>query len=91
MTSKELRPAKESANRVLQASDQSSCFVERATVIDSTDGVSLEVAVTPGSESVDIAAVICHPWGRLGGSMRDVVVVSLRNVLSAEGFTVCRY
>jgi alpha/beta superfamily hydrolase len=77
--------------RTLLASSKSTDFVERTTLIDSTDGVSLEVAVTPGSTRVDVAALICHPWGRLGGSMRDSVVVSLRNVLSAEGFTVCRW
>lgn len=91
MASKNFHPAKDTAQRTLQASKRDNGFVERATVIESTDGVSLEVAVTPGSESVDVAALICHPWGRIGGSMRDSVVVSLRNVLSGEGFTVCRW
>jgi alpha/beta superfamily hydrolase len=89
--SKDFHSSRDNAQRTLQASRQENSFVERATIIESTDGVSLEVAVTPGSESVDVAALICHPWGRIGGSMRDSVVVSLRNVLSGEGFTVCRW
>ena len=81
----------QSVQRSLQSSSRANSFVERCTTIDSTDGVTLEAAVTPGFEDVDVGVIICHPWGRLGGSMRDAVVVSLRNQLSAEGFTVCRY
>eukprot|EP00960_Hanusia_phi_P068002 766749-Hanusia_phi.AAC.4 len=37
------------------------------------------------------AAVLCHPWGRLGGCMDDHVILSVRNALIDQGFLVCRF
>jgi hypothetical protein len=91
MKKMQFQPASQVTQRILRASNRSNDFIERSTIIDSSDGVTLEAAVTAGAEDVDVAAVICHPWGRLGGSMRDTVVVSLRNALCGLGITVCRY
>eukprot|EP00961_Rhodomonas_salina_P153870 2072512-Rhodomonas_salina.1 len=53
-----------------------------------TDNAQLECGIVPGGRK---GAVVCHPWGKLGGSMNDPVVVSVRNELARAGFTVCRY
>lgn len=37
------------------------------------------------------AALIAHPYGRLGGCQEDHVVVALAECLAAEGWTVLRY
>ncbi|GAA5960295.1 hypothetical protein JCM21900_000940 [Sporobolomyces salmonicolor] len=37
------------------------------------------------------AALIAHPYGRLGGSRHDHVVVALAELLVEEGWLVCRY
>jgi hypothetical protein len=63
---------------------------EHMTVIHSAGGAELQAAVTPGTDR-GWAAIVCHPWGKLGGDMNNPVVVSLRNGLAKRGFTVCRY
>mmetsp|Transcript_21483 Transcript_21483/g.53990 ORF Transcript_21483/g.53990 Transcript_21483/m.53990 type:complete len:236 (-) Transcript_21483:63-770(-) len=66
-------------------------MMEKHTLIPGEGGVDLEAAVTPSAANTDYAAVVCHPWGRLGGCMDDHVVMSLRDALVQEGFTVCRF
>jgi hypothetical protein len=63
---------------------------EHMTVIHSAGGAELRAAVTPGTDR-GWAAIVCHPWGKLGGDMNNPVVVSLRNGLAKRGLTVCRY
>lgn len=62
---------------------------EHVTVIHSHGGAELEAAITPGSRQ-GWAAVVCHPWGKLGGDMDNPVVITLKNALARRGFTVCR-
>jgi alpha/beta superfamily hydrolase len=41
--------------------------------------------------STQLAAVVCHPWGPLGGSLRDVCVSKVVAMLSDAGITTLRF
>lgn len=41
--------------------------------------------------STRLAVVICHPWGPLGGSMHDLVVVTLLGLMAEAGVTTLRF
>ncbi|SGY69279.1 BQ5605_C004g02985 [Microbotryum silenes-dioicae] len=52
----------------------------------------LSYALThPTSDPPTRLALLAHPWGRLGGSKDDHVVVGVMNALVKEGYAVCRY
>ncbi|GAA5873349.1 hypothetical protein JCM3774_005951 [Rhodotorula dairenensis] len=52
---------------------------------------SLHQPTTPAQPTATRAALIAHPYGRLGGCKDDHVVVSLVESLAANGWTVLRY
>lgn len=67
--------------------------VERGTHSISPDGPTLDFALhhpTDAGRSCR-AALIAHPYGRLGGCKEDHVVVALAEKLASEGWTVLRY
>jgi hypothetical protein len=84
------RAARRTAGRSRPRSFTRVQMSEHMTVIHSAGGAELQAAVTPGTDR-GWAAIVCHPWGKLGGDMNNPVVVSLRNGLAKRGFTVCRY
>jgi len=84
------RAARRTAGRSRPGSFTRVQMSEHMTVIHSAGGAELQAAVTPGTDR-GWAAIVCHPWGKLGGDMNNPVVVSLRNGLAKRGFTVCRY
>jgi len=61
------------------------------------DGVSLSYALhlsihsTSSSTSKRKLALVAHPWGRLGGSKNDHMVVSTSRMLQRQGYDVIRY
>ncbi|SCV72458.1 BQ2448_3995 [Microbotryum intermedium] len=57
-----------------------------------TSSFSLSYALTrPNSDPPQRLALVAHPWGRLGGSKDDRVVVAVTDALVKERYTVCRY
>ncbi|GAA6000858.1 hypothetical protein JCM10207_004693 [Rhodosporidiobolus poonsookiae] len=57
------------------------------------DGTTLDYCLhTPAAPPPQPkAALVAHPWGRLGGRKEDHVVVALADTLADEGWTVVRY
>ena len=64
---------------------------ELRTFIDVGDGATLEAAITPPGPSSARLAVVCHPWGKLGGCMDDGVVRTIARALAADGVGTCRF
>ena len=65
--------------------------IELRTFIDVGDGASLEAAITPPGPSSSRLAVVCHPWGKLGGCMDDGIVRTIARALAADGVGTCRF
>ena len=38
-----------------------------------------------------VGVIVCHPWGPLGGSMHDPVVLAACRVFADAGCTTCRF
>ncbi|GAA5863249.1 hypothetical protein JCM5353_008120 [Sporobolomyces roseus] len=61
------------------------------------DGVSLSYAFHPSIHSTSSStskrklALVAHPWGRLGGTKNDHMVISTSRMLQREGYDVVRY
>jgi len=51
----------------------------------------LEAMVQVGSDRNDVAIILTHPWGRLGGDMDFPIVKHLARFFGGLGFTVCRF
>lgn len=54
-------------------------------------GAELDARVQWGDGSSDIAVVLTHPWGWLGGDMQYPLVERLAVAMGAFGMTVCRF
>lgn len=65
--------------------------VEHGTHSISPDGPTLAWALHHPTQAGYRAALIAHPYGRLGGCKEDHVVVALAEKLASEGWTVLRY
>ncbi|GAA5863431.1 hypothetical protein JCM1840_007525 [Sporobolomyces johnsonii] len=52
---------------------------------------SLHFPTATSRSNLRQAALIAHPYGRLGGSRHDHVVVALARMLAEEGWLVCRH
>lgn len=61
------------------------------------DGISLSYTLhlsnrsTLESASKRKLALVAHPWGRLGGTKNDHMVISVSRMLQKEGWDVVRY
>ena len=64
---------------------------ELRTRVELGEGASLEAAITPPPASSVKLAVVCHPWGKLGGCMDDGVVRTVSRALALGGIGVCRF
>lgn len=65
--------------------------VEHGTFSISPDGPTFAFALHHPTQADHRAALIAHPYGRLGGCKEDHVVVALAEKLASAGWRVLRY